>query len=215
MSTVGENLKKLRKAKKLTLKQLSIVSGVGQSTISDIEVGKAKNPKIETLNKLADALDVNLDKLLLTSINSLIEISFEGNGSSYDDISKHTGLPMSYLLNLSDIIPNEQDYENVKKISMYLGVRDGALLKALSHQEPPTYDTKQDYTETNCIKEGVSLYETGKFDTAEEAMQFILKQPAIMGFGGFDTTKMSDEEVIEFANELLNQMKLISYKYKK
>lgn len=215
MSTVGENLKKLRKAKKLTLKQLSTLSGVGQSTISDIEVGKAKNPKIETLNKLADALDVNLNKLLSTSVNSLIEASFKRNCSSYENISKYTGLSMSYLMNLSDIIPNEQDYENVKRISTYLGIRDESLLKSLSHQEPPTYDARQDCVESGYIKEEMSLYETGEFESAEAAMQFILKQPAIMGFGGFDTTKMSDDEIIEFANELLNQMKLISYKYKK
>lgn len=54
-----------------------------------------------------------------------------------------------------------------------------------------------------------------EFETPEEAMEFILKQPAIMGFGGFDIEKMSDEEVLEFANELLRQLQLISYKYKK
>ena len=53
------------------------------------------------------------------------------------------------------------------------------------------------------------------FETPQEAMQFILKQPAIIGFGGFDANKMSDQELIEFANELLNQLKLLGYKYKK
>lgn len=53
------------------------------------------------------------------------------------------------------------------------------------------------------------------FNTPEEAMKFIIEQPAIMGFGGFDISKMSDDEIIEFANELLRQLKLISYKYKK
>lgn len=51
--------------------------------------------------------------------------------------------------------------------------------------------------------------------TPEEAMKFILQQPAIMGFGGFDINKMTDEEIMEFANELLRQLQLISYKYKK
>lgn len=54
-----------------------------------------------------------------------------------------------------------------------------------------------------------------EFDTPEEAMKFILEQNVIMGFGGFDINKMNDEEIIEFANELLRQLKLISYKYKK
>lgn len=54
-----------------------------------------------------------------------------------------------------------------------------------------------------------------EFETPEEAMKFILEQNVIMGFGGFDVNKMSDEEIIEFANELLRQLKLISYKYKR
>ena len=53
------------------------------------------------------------------------------------------------------------------------------------------------------------------FSTPEDAMRFILEQPAIMGFGGFDINKMSDDEVVEFANELLRQLRLLSYKYKR
>ena len=54
-----------------------------------------------------------------------------------------------------------------------------------------------------------------EFTTPEEAMKFILEQNVIMGYGGFDINKLSDEEKIEFANELLRQLKLVSYKYKK
>lgn len=54
-----------------------------------------------------------------------------------------------------------------------------------------------------------------EFTNAKEAMQFILKQPALMAFGGYDLNKMSDSEIIDFANELLRQFELISYKYKK
>lgn len=54
-----------------------------------------------------------------------------------------------------------------------------------------------------------------EFKTPEEAAKFILEQNVIMGYGGFDINKLSDEEKIEFANELLRQLKLLSYKYKK
>lgn len=53
------------------------------------------------------------------------------------------------------------------------------------------------------------------FATPEEAMQFILQQKVIMGFGGFDIDTLSDSEKVDFANELLQQLKLLSYKYKK
>lgn len=53
------------------------------------------------------------------------------------------------------------------------------------------------------------------FETPEDAIKFLLEQNVIMGFGGFDVEKLDDEEKVEFANELLNQLKLLSYKYKK
>lgn len=63
--------------------------------------------------------------------------------------------------------------------------------------------------------ENYNKYEISSLKTPEEAMKFILQQPAIMGFGGFDINKMTDEEIMDFANELLRQLQLISYKYKK
>ena len=54
-----------------------------------------------------------------------------------------------------------------------------------------------------------------KFNNATDAMEFILKLPTVMAYGGYDATKLSDEEIIDFANDLLQQIELISYKYKK
>jgi transcriptional regulator with XRE-family HTH domain len=39
-------------------------SGIALSTLSDLESGKIDNPNIKTLVRLADALDVSLDRLL-------------------------------------------------------------------------------------------------------------------------------------------------------
>ncbi|WP_294379136.1 helix-turn-helix domain-containing protein [uncultured Clostridium sp.] len=58
MNTIGEILRNNRESNNLTLKQLSSISGVGPSTISDIENGKAKHPRMDTLEKLAKALNV-------------------------------------------------------------------------------------------------------------------------------------------------------------
>jgi transcriptional regulator with XRE-family HTH domain len=56
------NLKKLRTDRKLTIPQLSQLSGVPTRTIEDIE-SKDVNFKIQTAIKLADALSVSLDEL--------------------------------------------------------------------------------------------------------------------------------------------------------
>ena len=51
------------------------------------------------------------------------------------------------------------------------------------------------------------------FSNAQEAMSFILKTPTLAAYGGYDVTKMTDETLIAFANDILQQLKLVSYKY--
>ncbi len=53
------------------------------------------------------------------------------------------------------------------------------------------------------------------FANAEEAMTFILKMPVLAAYGGYDLESMDEETIIQFANEILGQLKLVSYKYKK
>lgn len=61
MSTLGENLKKIRKAKKFTQKDLAQKSGVKQSVISDLETGNAKSTG--SILELANALGVTAEEL--------------------------------------------------------------------------------------------------------------------------------------------------------
>lgn len=141
---LGDNIRAIRKEKKISINKLSKLTGISLGYLSDLENNKAKNPSVDKLNLISSALDVSIDALFK------------------DDIEK--------------------------------------------------WDATLD---TELIKEEATLYETGEFKTPEAAMQFILKQPAIMGYGGFDTDKLSKEEIIEFANELLKQLQLLGLKYKK
>lgn len=52
------------------------------------------------------------------------------------------------------------------------------------------------------------------FTNVTEARKY-LSMHAIFGSEGFNVTKLNDDEAIEFANELMKQMELISYKFKK
>lgn len=54
-------LKETRKEKKLTVPELSRLSGVSVRTIEDLE--KRGDGRVSTLIKLADAMDVTLDHL--------------------------------------------------------------------------------------------------------------------------------------------------------
>lgn len=59
----GEKIKEFRKKRGLTQKQLGNLCGMADSAIRRYENGRA-NPKIETLRKIADALEVNVTELL-------------------------------------------------------------------------------------------------------------------------------------------------------
>lgn len=54
-----------------------------------------------------------------------------------------------------------------------------------------------------------------EFTSANEAMKWLLQQNVIMAYGGVDLEQLSDEEKIDYTNEVLNQLRLVSYKYKK
>jgi len=59
-----KNLVKLRKDKGWSQEKLAVESSVSYNTIIKIERGGIKNPKIETVIKLASALRVSLDSLI-------------------------------------------------------------------------------------------------------------------------------------------------------
>jgi len=70
----GENIRKIRKQKDLSINNLSEKSGVAQGYLSDLENNKLSNPTLETLNKIALALGVSLKDLVsedAIDINSL------------------------------------------------------------------------------------------------------------------------------------------------
>ena len=59
-----KNLIELRKQNGWTQERLAIESGISYNTLIKLERNGIKNPKIETVIKLADALEVSLDELV-------------------------------------------------------------------------------------------------------------------------------------------------------
>lgn len=60
---LSENIKKLRKQKKLSQDKLARIADIPYNTLVKIESGKSNNPTFETLLKLSDALEVSIDEL--------------------------------------------------------------------------------------------------------------------------------------------------------
>lgn len=47
-----------------------------------------------------------------------------------------------------------------------------------------------------------------EFTDAQDAMKFLLEQPTLAAFGGYDPEQMTDEQLIRFANRILKFVKM-------
>ncbi len=63
MSTISKNLRKKREDKGLSQEKLARLSDVANNTIVKIEAGKNQNPTLDTLKKIAKALNISIDEL--------------------------------------------------------------------------------------------------------------------------------------------------------
>jgi transcriptional regulator with XRE-family HTH domain len=78
---LGDNIRKIRKARKVSINNLSKISGVSLGYLSDIENNKGTNPTKETLEKLAAALEVTVDEFFKEDLDlTKPENSFAGSG---------------------------------------------------------------------------------------------------------------------------------------
>ena len=64
LSTIAKNIKQYRKGLKLSQDKLSKLAGVAYNTIVKIESGENPNPTIDTLQKIAKALNISIKELL-------------------------------------------------------------------------------------------------------------------------------------------------------
>ena len=64
ISTIAKNIKKHRKEKGLSQDKLSRLADVSHATIIKIESGGIQSPTIDTVQKIAKALEIDVDDLI-------------------------------------------------------------------------------------------------------------------------------------------------------
>ncbi len=124
--TIGEKIKILRQKKRLTQKQLGDLCGMADSAIRRYENGRAK-PKIETLQKIADALDIKISELisLNDAIGSVLETTEENRiihtynaieVAIKDNLNKMNNLAKKKVYDYTeDLIQNPQNWKNTEE----------------------------------------------------------------------------------------------------
>ena len=63
-TNIGKTVKKLREKLGMSQEKLARLADVSNNTVVNIEAGKQDNPTIETLKKVANALQVGVDDLI-------------------------------------------------------------------------------------------------------------------------------------------------------
>ena len=61
---LANNIKRLREAKGLSQEKLARLADVANNTLIKMESGENRNPTLDTLKKVAKALDVSVDDLI-------------------------------------------------------------------------------------------------------------------------------------------------------
>jgi len=64
MSTISKNIRKLREQKGISQDRLSKLADISLNTMAKLEIDDSQNPTIETLQKIAKALDVKVEDLI-------------------------------------------------------------------------------------------------------------------------------------------------------
>ncbi|WP_278839970.1 helix-turn-helix domain-containing protein [Holdemania filiformis] len=121
----------------------------------------------------------------------------EERGLTAYKVSKDTGIAQTSFSDWKKG-KSKPSVEKIKILSDYLGV---SLEYLLGGNEETGLDN--------------NLKPISGFNSAEDAVKFILEQPMVAQFGGYDLEKMTDEEIIEFANDVAGMIELLGKKYKK
>lgn len=106
--SLSERIKYLREQRHLTQKDLAQLAKVSQPTIAHIEKGN-KDPSVETLNKIAAALDIHIATLF--SSNDVFVIDLIRMRRKYNHVDKLT--PHLYM-GLGKIIQYARDIGMLK-----------------------------------------------------------------------------------------------------
>lgn len=188
------------------------------------EKNRIKIPKLLQGNIILvlEGFNINIDQLVELTGLSIIEIRNtlvnvrEINTENLLSIANVIHFSKEYVLNNlkldSEIL---KEYENLDEI--ILGLNNNFTLWISGTNAYEKFKESK-YFET--INENTENYVSpiyrfpSQFTEPAEARLYI-NMHQIFGSNGFDVNKISDKEVLNFANEMLRQIEMVSYKYKK
>jgi transcriptional regulator with XRE-family HTH domain len=131
-------------------------------------------------------------------------------GDKLRQIRKEQKLTLRELNNLTNIsISFLSDIENRRRNPSIDTLK--IISKALNVEVSYFLDEDSSSTKNNNILDNFPMVPK-HFTDPEEARKYVMKHQ-IFAYGGFNPAKMSDEDILNFANEMINQAELLGLKY--
>ncbi|MHB8063374.1 MAG: helix-turn-helix domain-containing protein [Ruminiclostridium sp.] len=140
--SIGKRIKKVRKNLGFTQDNLASRANISRSYLADVENGRY-NPSFNTLERIAGALEVSVDRLTGESASSIIEARLDEIGMTLSELAEKSKVPLTFLENLDSIVPDlegdggEQCYSYMSSIAWVLGIPGSKLRLAFARQEIP------------------------------------------------------------------------------
>lgn len=122
-----------------------------------------------------------------------------------DDLGKKIGVSRNAISNWEND-RRTPDHISIVKLAEIFNTTTDYLLGNSDIRDP--------YNNKAIIKKDEKDTVPEEFINADEARAYVNKHQ-IFGSSGFDSNKLDDDKILEFANALLEQMKMVSYKYRK
>ena len=126
MADLSITLKKLREKKVITQQELVKISGVGQGTIGDIERGKIKKSRLETLEKIAKALKLDeeeREELFSVLVPKDISVKILKN-PLYKELDSRGRMQFKEIVEQSSLMFNDENISEEDKQKVLLAIQD-------------------------------------------------------------------------------------------
>lgn len=132
-----------------------------------------------------------------------------------NETARLAGISPSYLSDIEKGNKTNPSMEVLQRIADALDVSIEEFFKSepASQQQLKEWDDK--YNPNGELAEQVKFIESLKLGSPEEALKFILSQPNFMAYGGYNLDDLSEEEIMDLANDMLLAMKLSIEKKRK
>ncbi len=115
------------------------------------------------------------------------------------ELSELTGIPQSTISKM------ENGKRKIETESIQI------LAKAFNVPVSYFFDEEEEKSEEKTIEKDFPIVPE-HFTNPDEARAYVTKHQ-IFGYGGFNPYIMSDEDILNFANEMIEQAELLGYKY--